>query len=76
MLSVSGSRDGLSTPAKVDAARHLLPSTATTTEIAGANHADFGAYGDQPGDRTAAISRAEARRQIGDAVEEWVRGLH
>lgn len=75
VLSVSGSRDGLSTPAKVDAARHLLPSTATMTEVAGANHADFGAYGDQPGDRTATISRAEARAQIGDAVEEWVRGL-
>jgi len=75
VLSVSGSRDGLSTPAKVDAARHLLPSTATMTEIAGANHADFGAYGDQPGDRTATISRAEARAQIGDAVEEWVLGL-
>lgn len=75
VLSVSGSRDGLSTPAKVAAARHLLPSTATMTEIAGANHADFGAYGDQPGDRTAIISRAEARAQIGDAVEEWVRGL-
>ncbi|TDN45373.1 alpha/beta hydrolase family protein [Curtobacterium flaccumfaciens] len=75
VLSVSGSRDGLSTPAKVDAARHLLPSTATMTEVTGANHADFGAYGDQPGDRTATISRAEARAQIGDAVEEWVRGL-
>jgi hypothetical protein len=75
VLSVSGSRDGLSTPAKVAAARHLLPSTATMTEIAGANHADFGAYGDQPGDRTATISRAQARAQIGDAVEEWVRGL-
>jgi hypothetical protein len=76
VLSVSGSRDGLSTPAKVDAARHLLPTTATMTEIRGANHADFGAYGDQPGDRSATIGRADARQQIGDAVEEWVRGLH
>lgn len=75
VLSVSGSRDGLSTPAKVAAARHLLPTTATMTEIEGANHADFGAYGDQPGDRTATISRSEARQQIGDAVDEWVRGL-
>lgn len=76
VLSVSGSRDGLSTPAKVRAARHLLPSTATTVEVTGANHADFGAYGDQPGDRTATISRAEARQRIGDAVEAWVRELH
>ena len=38
VLSVSGSRDGLSTPAKVDAARHLLPSTATMVEVQGSNH--------------------------------------
>jgi pimeloyl-ACP methyl ester carboxylesterase len=75
VLSVSGSRDGLSTPEKVDAARHLLPTTATMTEVAGANHADFGAYGDQPGDGTATISRAEARRQISDAIEAWVATL-
>lgn len=75
VLSVSGSRDGLSTPAKVDAARDKLPSTATMTEIQGSNHADFGAYGDQPGDRTATISRADARQQISDAIEAWVRDL-
>lgn len=75
VLSVSGSRDGLSTPAKVQAARHLLPSNATTVEVQGANHADFGAYGDQPGDRTATISRDEARAQISAAVARWVRAL-
>lgn len=75
VLSVSGSRDGLSTPDKVAAARHLLPTTATSVEIEGANHADFGAYGDQPGDRTATISRADARAQISAAIEDWVRTL-
>lgn len=75
VLSVSGSRDGLSTPAKVEAARHLLPSTATMVEVQGANHADFGAYGDQPGDRTATISRGDARAQISAAIERWVRVL-
>jgi hypothetical protein len=72
VLSVSGSRDGLSTPAKVAAARHLLPNDATTTEIAGANHADFGAYGVQPGDGTATITRPEARRAIDRAIEHWI----
>ena len=72
VLSVSGSRDGLSTPEKVAAARGKLPTTARTVEIAGANHADFGAYGDQPGDRTATISRADARDRISAAIEEWV----
>ncbi|PZF57460.1 alpha/beta hydrolase [Curtobacterium sp. MCSS17_008] len=75
VLSVSGSRDGLSTPEKVAAARHLLPSTATVTEVEGANHADFGAYGDQPGDRTATIPREDARAQISAAIEDWVRTL-
>ncbi len=75
VLSVSGSRDGLSTPAKVAAARDRLPSSAVTTEVQGANHADFGAYGDQPGDGTATISRADARAQISAAVEDWVRTL-
>jgi len=75
VLSVSGSRDGLSTPAKVDAARHLLPSNATMTEIQGSNHADFGAYGAQPGDDTATISRADARGRIADAIEAWVARL-
>lgn len=75
VLSVSGSRDGLSTPAKVAAARVKLPTTARTVEVEGANHADFGAYGDQPGDRTATISRADARAQISAAIEDWVRTL-
>ena len=75
VLSVSGSRDGLSTPEKVAAARDELPSTARMVEIEGANHADFGAYGDQPGDRTATISREDARQQISAAIEDWVRTL-
>ncbi|WIB35932.1 alpha/beta hydrolase [Curtobacterium sp. MCJR17_043] len=50
VLSVSGSRDGLSTPEDVAAVRDLLPASATMTEVAGADHAAFGAYGAQPGD--------------------------
>lgn len=75
VLSVSGSRDGLSTPEKVAAARDELPSTARMVEIEGANHADFGAYGDQPGDRGSTISREDARARISAAIEDWVRTL-
>ncbi|MGN7190591.1 alpha/beta hydrolase [Curtobacterium sp. MCBA15_004] len=75
VLSVSGSRDGLSTPAKVAAARGKLPADARTVEVVGANHADFGAYGDQPGDGTATIPRAQARSEIAAAIEDWVRTL-
>jgi hypothetical protein len=75
VLSVSGSRDGLSTPAKVDAARERLPAGATMTELKGVNHADFGAYGAQPGDRAATVPRVEARAEIAAAVTRWVDGL-
>ncbi|WIB15395.1 alpha/beta hydrolase [Curtobacterium sp. MCPF17_050] len=75
VLSVSGSRDGLSTPEDVAAARDLLPASATMTEIAGADHAAFGAYGAQPGDLPATVSRRESGRAITAAVESWVRDL-
>ncbi len=38
VLSISGSEDGLSTPAKIDASRDLLPLNATFVEIQGGNH--------------------------------------
>ncbi|KZX22174.1 alpha/beta hydrolase family protein [Rathayibacter tanaceti] len=68
VLSVSGSEDGLSTPAKVSAARGLLPASAAMVEIEGANHADFGWYGPQAGDGTATISREEADRRLTQAL--------
>jgi pimeloyl-ACP methyl ester carboxylesterase len=64
VLSLGGSRDGLSTPAKIADAAHLLPSSALFWQIDGGNHASFGNYGAQPGDNTATISRADAREQI------------
>jgi hypothetical protein len=75
VLSLSGSDDGLSTPAKVAAARHLLPSDASMVEIAGANHARFGAYGVQPGDGTATATRTSVDAVITRQVDRWVAGL-
>ncbi len=72
-LSLSGSEDGLSTPAKVDAARVRLPADADMVEIAGANHASFGAYGPQAGDGEATASDetvdAEITSEIGALAE-------
>lgn len=75
VLSLAGSRDGLSTPAKVGAARKFLPSDASMVTIRGASHASFGAYGKQPGDNTPTLSRAAVDRQITARVEAWVSGL-
>jgi dienelactone hydrolase len=74
VLSISGSDDGLATPAKIDAAKVDLPPSTTYTVIDGAVHAYFGDYGPQPGDGTPTISHDDARRQISDASVAFVAG--
>jgi pimeloyl-ACP methyl ester carboxylesterase len=74
VLSISGSRDGLSTPAKIRITAKLLPDTSTFVQIPGADHADFGDYGPQAGDRSSTTSDASVRRQITDAVVEFITG--
>ncbi|WP_062465512.1 alpha/beta hydrolase [Demequina maris] len=64
VASVSGSLDGLATPADIDASRADLPDAAVFTEIEGAVHAQFGSYGAQPGDGEPTIPDDEARAAI------------
>ncbi|MEG3616415.1 alpha/beta hydrolase [Isoptericola haloaureus] len=73
--SVSGSRDGLSTPDRVEASRADLPPEASFTVVDGAVHAFFGDYGPQPGDGTPTISHDDARQQIAAASRAFVDGL-
>jgi hypothetical protein len=68
VVSVSGSLDGLATPDKIDASRVLLPADTLWIPIEGGNHAQFGWYGDQPGDNPAEISRAEQQQIAIQAV--------
>ena len=68
VLSVSGTKDGLSTPAKIDASADLLPADAEFTAVQGGVHAFFGDYGAQPGDGEPGISREAAQEQIADAT--------
>jgi hypothetical protein len=68
VLSVSGSEDGLSTPAEIDEGAALLPTLTIFEELDGVSHAQFGAYGEQAGDGTPQVSDEEARRLIAEAV--------
>lgn len=72
VLSVSGSRDGLSGPEEVDAHRPDLPAAAEAVRIDGMNHAQFGAYGDQSGDGEALLSDAEARTELVEATAAFL----
>jgi pimeloyl-ACP methyl ester carboxylesterase len=72
VLSLGGERDGLSTPAKIADARHLLPADAQLVEIPGAVHAQFGDYGEQPGDGTPTASDSAVRAAVTDALVPFV----
>ncbi|GAA3897455.1 alpha/beta hydrolase [Microbacterium invictum] len=74
VLSLSGSEDGLSTPEKIADASDLLPAEAIFTEIPGASHASFGAYGPQAGDGTPTISLEDMTVQITENVGEFAAG--
>ena len=74
VLSISGSEDGLSTPQKVSKAARQLPADAAMVEIAGANHASFGNYGEQPGDGRASVSDEHVKDSITTQVLDVVSG--
>ena len=75
VLTLAGAHDGLSTPAKVAAAAHLLPADAQRVDLPGANHAQFGDYGAQPGDGTSTVSDTEVRDAITVVVSTFLDGI-
>lgn len=75
VLSVSGSNDGLTTPADVAAGRSQLPAGSTFVVIEGGTHAFFGDYGEQGGDGVAEISREQAQKETVTAMLEFLTAL-
>ena len=67
VTTIHGSRDGLVTSSQIQDSLKLLPPTTIRVEIAGGNHAQFGWYGDQPGDNAAEITREKQQSQIANA---------
>lgn len=61
VVSVSGSRDGLTTPEDIERTRGLLPAFAEVTVVEGAVYVSFGDYGEQPGDAVRAVTRRACR---------------
>ena len=75
VVSISGSLDGLATPDKIEASRVLLPADSIWIPIEGGNHAQFGWYGDQPGDNPAEISREEQQQIAIQAVLDLLKTI-
>lgn len=64
VTSISGSRDGLTTPAEVTGHAGMLPADTTYVVVDGAVHSFFGDYGNQRGDGQPTVDRASAQDRI------------
>ena len=71
MLSIYGTND-MAGMGKFEETRPLLVPDTQYVIIDGGNHAQFGDYGPQPGDKTATISRADQQAQVINAVVEFL----
>jgi hypothetical protein len=78
VMSIYGTNDGLSTPAKIDDNRPFLPPDTEYIEIEGGNHTQFGWYNNdelQEGDLPADISRQEQQDQTVEATARFLDNL-
>lgn len=73
-LSVYGDSDGVLNMEKYDEAgsEGRWPDDFTEIVLAGGNHAQFGSYGQQEGDGTAAISKEQQTEQTAAAIQTFV----
>ena len=74
VLSVQGAADGVIDAERERASRGNLPPDARIVELDGVNHAGFGAYGPQRGDRSVSTDPAAMRERVGDATGAWLAG--
>ncbi|WP_411343446.1 alpha/beta fold hydrolase [Paenibacillus sp. WLX1005] len=75
VMSITASNDGVLERSKYEAARVLLPATAVYYSIQGGNHAQFGSYGEQKGDKTAQITADEQLEQTTNALLSWMKEI-
>lgn len=68
VLSLYGSEDGVLSMEKVEQGKAYMPSDYTETCIDGGNHAQFGNYGAQKGDKEAEISWEDQQSQTVEAI--------
>jgi dienelactone hydrolase len=75
VTTIHGANDGLVPSTRIESSLNLLPPNTVRVEIAGGNHAQFGWYGEQPGDNAATITRTAQQSQIVNATVELLRTL-
>ncbi|AEB11847.1 alpha/beta hydrolase [Marinithermus hydrothermalis] len=72
VLAIYATHDGLVPPETAQEKQAFLPPNARIVWIEGGNHAGFGAYGAQPGDREARIERRAQWEQVLQATRAFL----
>lgn len=73
VLSIYAENDGLTRGDDIENSKKLLPSDTVFHKIDGGNHAGFGVYGPQKGDKKASISVWEQQNEIIHVMDEWMK---
>lgn len=75
VTSISGDRDGLATPEKIEKSKANLPAATRFIVIDGASHASFADYGRQPGDGTPTADRKTVQAEVAKAAVKLLAAL-
>lgn len=75
VLTIRGTNDGLVSAIQIDESLARLPQDTISVEIVGGNHAQFGFYGNQPGDHEATISRDRQQSLINEAMSRLLENV-
>ncbi|MGX7148876.1 alpha/beta hydrolase [Enterococcus ureasiticus] len=76
VLSLTGSKDGVLNWQAYDQAKKYLPEQTVFEEIKGGNHAGFGSYGEQKGDKPAGINNDEQQQEVANLLINWLKTIH
>lgn len=74
-ISIFGTRDGVLSNDSLDESAELLPSSAVFVPVEGGNHAQFGSYGPQPGDKPASITAEDQQWETATQIAMLLRPL-
>ena len=72
LLSIYGTNDGVLDQTAYEASKKYWPEDSCEVIIEGGNHAGFGDYGPQRGDKTALISSDEQQTQTVEAIKKYL----
>ena len=75
VLSIYGDKDGVIKMKNVEKGREYMPNSYTEVVIEGGNHAQFGRYGKQNGDRNATISEEEQLSKTIATIGNWMTNI-